>query len=307
MSWAHVDDKLFSHPKTIRAGNEAMGVWVRALSYCQAYLTDGFVPREVVIGICGGTDAAERNASRLVSVQLWVTAMDGGWQFHDYTDWQLSKEKFMSFQERKRIEKQKQRDKTIHGEDGRFMSPPLSPPPSPETSAETLLPCLPVPLPLPLPLPLPKPLPLPRDSDARAHVGEFSEVPTRNEHPPGSLKNGKADPVLAVFLALDQARKRVMPTARALALTPSNLKLIAARIAEGYSQADCLHVIAICEAETRNDAKQGRWFTPTTPFRPENFARKLGSTLEAVEAEKKSKPKGPSAVHRPLVTKEIKL
>ena len=42
MSWAKVDDRLHAHIKATRAG-EAMALWVLALSWSVAYLTDGLV------------------------------------------------------------------------------------------------------------------------------------------------------------------------------------------------------------------------------------------------------------------------
>jgi hypothetical protein len=43
MTWAKFDDAFWSHPKTIRAGNEAVGAFVRMVCYCAQYLTDGAV------------------------------------------------------------------------------------------------------------------------------------------------------------------------------------------------------------------------------------------------------------------------
>lgn len=65
MPWGRVDDDLHDHPKTIAAGNEAMGVWVRVQSWCNKYLSDGFCPWEKVVAIAGGEEAAERVTARL--------------------------------------------------------------------------------------------------------------------------------------------------------------------------------------------------------------------------------------------------
>lgn len=45
MSWGKLDDQFHSHPKVIAGGNEVAGVYARAISYCAAYYTDGFVSR----------------------------------------------------------------------------------------------------------------------------------------------------------------------------------------------------------------------------------------------------------------------
>lgn len=80
-----VDDALHSHPKAQRAGDDAMGMWVRAGSFCMAYLTDGFVPEWWVKQQPNGT----RKAKKLVTSGLWVDGAirDGerGYQFHEFT------------------------------------------------------------------------------------------------------------------------------------------------------------------------------------------------------------------------------
>lgn len=45
MSWVKLDDQFHSHPKVRQAGNVGAGVYVRALSWCGAYNTDGFIAR----------------------------------------------------------------------------------------------------------------------------------------------------------------------------------------------------------------------------------------------------------------------
>ena len=82
MTWGKVDDNLAFHPKVLQAGNEAMGLWIRALSYSCQQLTDGFIP-STVVGVFDGFDSAER----LVQSGLWHLA-DGGYQFNDWADYQ---------------------------------------------------------------------------------------------------------------------------------------------------------------------------------------------------------------------------
>ena len=80
MTWFKVDDKLSGHPKAKAAGNRAMGLWVMAGSYSASYLTDGFVSREFVKEHRYGL----RDAEVLVEVGLWIP-VEGGWQFHDWS------------------------------------------------------------------------------------------------------------------------------------------------------------------------------------------------------------------------------
>ncbi|MBN9739536.1 hypothetical protein DMP23_00180 [Amycolatopsis sp. A1MSW2902] len=80
MPWFAVDDGFADHPKAIRAGNAALGLWVRAGAWSAKHLTDGFVPDE--IAFMHGTPT---QAAKLVRVGLWRVA-EGGFQFHDWSD-----------------------------------------------------------------------------------------------------------------------------------------------------------------------------------------------------------------------------
>jgi hypothetical protein len=79
MPWFNVDDGLTFHRKVIKAGNSAMGLWVRAGAHCAQQLTDGFVATEIahIIG-------TPKQAERLVLAGLW-TVVEGGYQFHEYS------------------------------------------------------------------------------------------------------------------------------------------------------------------------------------------------------------------------------
>ena len=86
MPWFKVDDKFHSHPKVIKAGNEAVGLWSRCGSYASDHLTNGFIPEEVAL-LYGRRELAEV----LVRTKLW-SRVRGGWQMHDYFDYNPSKE-----------------------------------------------------------------------------------------------------------------------------------------------------------------------------------------------------------------------
>ena len=92
--------------------------------------------------------------------------------------------------------------------------------------------------------------------------------------------------------ALNEARSRVNPKARGITATADNLKLIAARLESGATTDDCLHVISVLEAECKRDASVLRWFDSTTPFRPENFSRKVAA-LVGDAAESSPSEEGP--------------
>ncbi|MGW4484306.1 hypothetical protein ACWEOE_10760 [Amycolatopsis sp. NPDC004368] len=79
MVWFFVDDNLAFHRKALKAGNTAMGLWVRAGSHCAQQLTDGFVEDEMVT-----TLGTTKQAERLVTSGLW-TKVEGGYQFHQWS------------------------------------------------------------------------------------------------------------------------------------------------------------------------------------------------------------------------------
>jgi len=82
--WFKVDDQFWCHPKVLRCSPEAIALWVRAGSYCSAQLTDGVLTdsARTLFGQDWDTCATE-----LVEAGLW-DRIDGGYQFHDWKDFQ---------------------------------------------------------------------------------------------------------------------------------------------------------------------------------------------------------------------------
>jgi hypothetical protein len=100
MPWFRMDDSFHSHPKTIKAGNEAIGLYARCGTYAAEHLTDGFIPDEVVL-LYGSRELA----AVLVSAKLWRRAR-GGWRIHDYLDYNPSR-KTVENERRTNAERQK--------------------------------------------------------------------------------------------------------------------------------------------------------------------------------------------------------
>ena len=80
MPWFKVDDNLAFHQKTVAAGNSAMGLWVRAGSWCAQNLTDGHVPDHMI-----GRMGTQAQVEKLVSAGLWDRTKSGI-VFHQWTD-----------------------------------------------------------------------------------------------------------------------------------------------------------------------------------------------------------------------------
>lgn len=85
MSWAKVDDHFWSHPKVVATSDEALGLWVRALSYVAQHETDGFLASSGLAIVQPEPRRRKRLAEELVSKGLWRLA-PGGYLFHDYLE-----------------------------------------------------------------------------------------------------------------------------------------------------------------------------------------------------------------------------
>ncbi len=85
MPWGTIDDRFYDHDKVlaipVRMRNEAVGLYWRAISYCNAKLTDGVIPEPIVAHL-DGTPAA---AAALVTAKLWHRRR-GGYVVHDFLD-----------------------------------------------------------------------------------------------------------------------------------------------------------------------------------------------------------------------------
>lgn len=93
MVWFIVDDGFHSHRKAVRAGADALGLWVLAGSWSADQLTDGWVPDYIAARF---DPQYEQHAAALVRAGLWTEGerdSDRGWLFHAWGDFQQSAEK----------------------------------------------------------------------------------------------------------------------------------------------------------------------------------------------------------------------
>jgi hypothetical protein len=126
----YLDDRLPSHPKILKAGARigkngpalALAMYVTGLSYAREHTTDGFIP-DAFIGSCFAfaSPGAIADAIAARSVQLW-RRVRGGYQIHDYHDWNRKASEIKAQREKWRARKAKQR----RGGNGAW-SPQLSP------------------------------------------------------------------------------------------------------------------------------------------------------------------------------------
>jgi hypothetical protein len=137
MTWGKIDDNLALHPKVMRAGNEAMGLWVRALSYACQQLTDGFISSEIVT-VFGGDFAA----MKLVDVGLWHI-VEGGYEFNDWCEYQPTREQVLTDREAAKERMAKARAARIGSPEvrenfARSSATPTRPDPTPTTSKDVV-------------------------------------------------------------------------------------------------------------------------------------------------------------------------
>jgi hypothetical protein len=135
MSWVRIDDKAWSHPKLAGLSGNAVRLWLFALCWCNQQESDGRVPA-TMLRIFG---ASPKVAAELVAAGLWETAEDG-WQFHDYLNYQPSREQLTAQRNatRDRVTKHRERERNA-------VTPPVS---NAVTNAPvTLPPTRPVPIP----------------------------------------------------------------------------------------------------------------------------------------------------------------
>lgn len=91
MPWFVVDDNAHSHPKFIKAGNSAVGLWMRCGSYAAQHLTDGIVP-----GAIAKMYGSKPQITKLLAAGLWhehghtcshpkcAQPQPGDYYIHDY-------------------------------------------------------------------------------------------------------------------------------------------------------------------------------------------------------------------------------
>lgn len=110
MTWVKLDDRLHRHRKARLAGLEAMGLWTLAASWAGEELTDGFVPRSVLFS--WARENALELAGRLEEVGLWEPTVhlgEEGWLFHDWHEYNPTREEVEARREVERAKKRRQR------------------------------------------------------------------------------------------------------------------------------------------------------------------------------------------------------
>ena len=115
--WSKLDDALFDHPKVFQAAAAlnirnapaiALGTYVALLMWSNRHLTDGFIPASVVRTF-RLVDAPAHVADALVKAGL-LERGEGGFQIHDFDEYNPSARKLRMKRKADRIRKQQARN-----------------------------------------------------------------------------------------------------------------------------------------------------------------------------------------------------
>lgn len=88
-------DGVTHHPKVLQVGAEAAWLWVAAIDYCRAHLTDGVVPAAVLPTLGIFRAKLDTLVANLVAVRLFETT-EGGYLVHDFLEHNDSREQVLT-------------------------------------------------------------------------------------------------------------------------------------------------------------------------------------------------------------------
>lgn len=144
MAWVKLDDQFTDHPKIVAAGPQAGWLHVCAMCYASRYLTDGFIPINVIPRLMTGNTT--KLVETLVAVGLWETA-EGGYQIHDYLEYNPSRADTLAAREKDAKRQREHRD----SRSGKYVSHDVC-----HTVTNTVTPdgvtTAPIPIPIPIPI-----------------------------------------------------------------------------------------------------------------------------------------------------------
>lgn len=101
MTWVKLDDGFADHPKVVALSDSAFRAHVSALCYASRQLTDGFIPEEVALKW-----APVAHIALLLARKLW-DRVEGGFQIHDYLEYQVSKQRVQNWREGNRARQER--------------------------------------------------------------------------------------------------------------------------------------------------------------------------------------------------------
>lgn len=108
MGWVRMDDRYRTHQKVIHISSDAIALDVCSMQFSSEFLTDGFIKTSELRSICASVKRPQKAAEELVSVGRWIVK-DGGWQIHDYLEYNPCKQEVLEKRQRDKERKAQQR------------------------------------------------------------------------------------------------------------------------------------------------------------------------------------------------------
>ncbi|WP_188197270.1 hypothetical protein [Nonomuraea sp. SYSU D8015] len=105
MPWVRVDDQFPVNRKVRPLSDRAFRLYVSALCWCNANLTDGVIGTRELMYV-SDVSSPRRYADELVNAGLWSKTNDG-WQIHDYLEYQPSAIKVREGREAKKARQER--------------------------------------------------------------------------------------------------------------------------------------------------------------------------------------------------------
>ncbi|MCF6467359.1 hypothetical protein FAF44_02880 [Nonomuraea sp. MG754425] len=105
MPWVRVDDQFPVNRKVRPLSDRAFRLYVSALCWCNANLTDGVIGARELMYV-SDVSSPRRYADELVNAGLWSKTNDG-WQIHDYLEYQHSAIKVREGREAKKARQER--------------------------------------------------------------------------------------------------------------------------------------------------------------------------------------------------------
>lgn len=112
MTWLKTDDRYPEHRKIRRLSDGAYRLHHTALSACAKDETDGLITADDLADMAHGM-RLRKNITALVTAGLWEE-VDGGWQVHDYLDYNPSHAELEAKRARDRERQNRYRKGAVH-------------------------------------------------------------------------------------------------------------------------------------------------------------------------------------------------
>jgi HNH endonuclease len=115
MPWIRLDDDYIYHPKFTVLSDRAFRLWHEGMAYCRKLLTDGFIPEAATKKFRYSSRKAVTELLKPISETVSALWFDttGGFQVHDYLQWNPTKEVELANREYDRLRVALNRDPDI--------------------------------------------------------------------------------------------------------------------------------------------------------------------------------------------------